>query len=84
MVRQSMPLNDITNKFSVHAINLRAQNTTMWNSNAKLLIYGYRVFIIYTLYPIGVIRPKPITCRSSYNRKYFTIMKARYRDQQNG
>ena len=65
-MRPSMPLNDVTNKFGVHAINLRTQNRTLWDSKAKLLIYGYSVFINYTLYPTGEIRPEPIKCIASY------------------
>ena len=48
MVRQSMPLNDVTNRFGVHAINLRTQNRTLRESKSKLLIYGsdrYRAII---------------------------------------
>ena len=37
-MRQSMPLNDVTNRFGVHAIYLRTQNRTLWDSKAKLLI----------------------------------------------
>ena len=55
MVRQSMPLNDITNRFGVHAINIWTQNRTLWNSKAEILIYGYRVFNNYTLYPTDCI-----------------------------
>ena len=66
MMRQSMPLNDVTNRVGVHAINLRIQNRTLWDSKAKLLIYGYSVFNNYTLYPTGEIRPEPIKCITSY------------------
>ena len=64
---QSMPLNDVTNRFGVHAINLRTQNSTLWDSKAKLLISGYSIFNNYTLYPTGEIRPEPIKCIA---RKY--------------
>ena len=61
-----MPLNDVTNMFGVHAINLRTQNRTLWDSKAKLMISGYSVFNNYTLYPTGEIRPEPIKCIASY------------------
>ena len=66
MMRQSMPLNDATNRFGVHAINLWTQNRTMWDSKATLLISGYSVFNNYTLCPTGEIRPEPIKCIASY------------------
>ena len=66
MVRQSMLLNDITNRFGVHAINSRTQHRTLWNSKVQLLIYWYRVFINNTLYPNSQIRPEPIKCIASY------------------
>ena len=65
-MRQSMPLNDVTNRFGVHAINLRTQNRTLWDSKAKLLISGHSVFNNYTLYPAGEIIPEPIKCIASY------------------
>ena len=61
-----MPLNDVINRFGVHAINLRTQNRTLWDSKAKLLISGYSVFNNYTLYPTGEIRTEPIKCIASY------------------
>ena len=66
MVRQSMPLNDVTNRFGAHAINLRTQNRALWDPKAKLLISGYSVFNNYTLYLTGEIRPEPIKCIASY------------------
>ena len=61
-----MLLNDITKMFGVHAINLRTQNRTLWDSEAKLLISGYSVFNNYTLYPTDEIRPEPTKCIASY------------------
>ena len=61
-----MPLNDVTNRFGEHEINLRTHNRTLWDSKAQLLICGYNVFNIYTLYPTGEIRPEPIKCIVSY------------------
>ena len=66
MMRQSIPLNEVTNRCGVHAINLRTQNRTLWDSKVKLLIYGYSVYHNYTLYPTGEIRPEPIKCIASY------------------
>ena len=64
---------DVTNRFGVHAINLRTQNRTLWDSKAKLLISGYSVFNNYTLYPTGEIRPEPIKCYLSVE---VTVMRA--------
>ena len=61
-----MPLNDVTNMFGVHAMNLRTQNRTLCDSKAKLLIYRYSVFYKYTLYPTGEIKPEPIKYIVSY------------------
>ena len=69
MVRKSMPLNDITNRFGVHAINFRTQHRTLWNSKVQLMIYWYRVFNNYTLHPTSEIRPEPIKCIASYTVK---------------
>ena len=66
MIRQSMPLNDVTNRFGVHAVNLRTQNRTPWDSKATLLIYGYIVFNNYTMYPTDEIIPESIKCIASY------------------
>ena len=55
MMRQSMPLNDVTNRFGVHAIHLCTHNITLWDSKAKLLIYGYSVFNNYTRDPTSYI-----------------------------
>ena len=75
-----MPLNDVTNRFGVHAIKLRTQNRTLWDSKAKLLIYGYSVFNNYTLYPTGEIRPEPIKCIASYTVNITQSGTAGYRD----
>ena len=61
-----MPLNDLTDRFGVHAINLQTQKRTRWDSKAKLLISGYSVFNNYTLYPTDEISPEPIKCIASY------------------
>ena len=62
MVRQYMPLNDVTNRLGVHAMNFRTQNRNLRDSKPKLLIYGYRVFNNCKLYPTGEIRLEPIKC----------------------
>ena len=66
MMRQSMPLNDVTNRFGVQAINLRTKDRTLWDSKAKLLIYRYIIFNNYTLYPTNETRPEPIEYIASY------------------
>ena len=78
---QSMPLNDITNRFGVHANKFSdpTQNPVELQKG-QLLIYWYRVFNNNTLYPTREIRPEPIRCIASLYCKHYIIVTARYCD----